>query len=141
MENIEIKTLVDITNTRALRPNQGSPLEINQQRNFITLLQCAELRSVIEYAGPPIIETADVKNLGFGTKYKGAHRVWTFKFNTDRSGVYTDQTGNPIGGLIDDIHEVPVIENLTETINMLKAVFDCKDAATKNTVISFTSNY
>jgi hypothetical protein len=141
MENIEIKTLVDITNTRAVRLNQGTQLEVNQQRNFITLLQCAELRSVIEYSGPPVIETVDVKNLGFGTKYKGTQRVWTFKFNTDRSGVYSDQSGNPIGCLIDDIHEVPVIEKLTETINMLKAVFDCKDTATKNTVITITPNY
>lgn len=136
MEYIEIKTLVDITNTNTVRPNQGSQLEINQQRNFITLLQCAELRSLIEFAEPPTVATVDLKSMGFGSKYRGQQRVWSFKFNTDRSGVYTDASGNPIGCLIDDLHEVPVIEKLTETINMMRAVFDCKDPATKNTIVT-----
>lgn len=139
MEYIEIKTLVDITNTKIIRPNQGTQLEINQQRNFITLLQCAELRSLIEYSDPPTITTVDVKSLGFGSKYKGQQRVWCFRFNTDRSGVYTDSDGNPVGCLIDDLHEVPVIEKLTETINMTKAVFDCKDPANKNVIVTSVS--
>ncbi len=137
MEHIEIRTLVDITNTRALRPNQGSQLEINQQRNFITLLQCAELRSVIEYETPPIFEVLDVKNLEFGSNFKGKNRVWTFRFKTDRSGVYLDSNDNPVGELINDLHSVPVIEKLNETINMTKAVFDCKDTVFKNTVVTF----
>lgn len=136
MEYVEVRTLVDITNTRAVRPNQGSLLEINQQRNFITLLQCAELRSVIEYETPPECELLDVKNLGFGSSFKGKHRVWTFKFNTDRSGVYLFDN-DPVGGLLGDLHEVPVIENLTETINMTKAVFDSKDSVFKNIVVNF----
>lgn len=137
MEHIEIRTLVDITNTRAIRPNQGSQLEINQQRNFTTLLQCAELRSVIEYEFAPSSELADVKNMGFGTNFKGKHRMWIFKFNTDRSGVYVDNVDNPVGELVNDLHEVPVIEKLCETINMTKAVFDCKDPVFKNTVVTF----
>jgi hypothetical protein len=137
MEYIEIRTLVDVTNTRAVRANQGSQTEINQQRNFTTLLQCTELRSVIEYDTPPAVEMVDIKNLGFGSNFKGKQRIWTFRFNTDRSGVYLDNTGNAVGELVNDLHAVPVIEKLTETINMTKAVFDCKDPVFKNTVVTF----
>jgi hypothetical protein len=37
--------------------------------------------------------------------------------------------------LIDDVNGVPVIQKLTETINMDTAVFELKDAVTKNTII------
>jgi predicted NodU family carbamoyl transferase len=37
--------------------------------------------------------------------------------------------------LIDDIDGVPIIKNLTETINMSKAIFNCKDPFSKNTII------
>ena len=74
MQTIEIKTLIDITNTRVIRPNQGTQQQIEQQKNFITLNQCIELRSIVSYEFPPSVETVDIKNVGFGTAYKGKHR-------------------------------------------------------------------
>lgn len=135
MDFVEVKTLVDITQTRVSRPNQGTQLELEQHRNFITLLQCAEIRSIVIYQNPPTIETIDIKDIGFGTNYKGNHRVWTFTFTPDREYVYRDDDGNDIGHLINDITQVPVIINLTETINIDKAIFDCSNTATKNTII------
>jgi hypothetical protein len=135
MDTIEIQTLVDITNTRVVRPNQGSQLEMDQYRNFITLCQCAEIRSVINYEDSPTTETQDLKKLGFGTAYKGKHAVWTFRFNSDRAGVYIDDQGDPLGFLINDLDQVPVIKNLAETINIDKAIFELKDGRLKNTVI------
>jgi len=135
METIEIKTLVDITNTRVIRPNQGTQLEYDQNRNFITLRQCVELRSIVFYDNPPYSETVDIAGMGFGKAFKGVHKVWTFKFTPDRVGVYTDATGNTIGNLLDDMDAVPIIKNLTESINIEKAIFDCKDTDIKNTII------
>jgi hypothetical protein len=135
MDIIEIKTLIDITNTGVLRLTQGTALELDQNRNFSTLRQCCEMRSVIFYQSPSSIEEIDVKNLGFGSSYKGTNNVWTFRFSPDRSDVYIDNDGNSIGQLIEDIHEVPVIRNLKETINIHKAIFDCKDSKFKNTII------
>lgn len=135
MEVIEIKTLVDITNTKVIRPNQGSQLEYDQNRNFITLRQCVEIRSIVSYDNPPSVETVDLKDLGFGSQYKGKHRVWTFKFIPDRVGVYTSEKGNPIGCLLEDLDLVPIIKNLEETVNIDKAVFDCNNPATKNILI------
>ena len=136
MDIIEIKTLIDITNTKVNRPNQGTQLEVDQQRNFVTLNQCVELRSVVFYNNKPSCETVDVKDLGFGSVYKGKHKIWTFIFNPDREGVYRDDSGNEIGFLLEDVHGVPVIKNLTETVNIDKAIFDLKDSKFKNTIIT-----
>ena len=136
MSVIKIQTLVDITNTRVIRLTQGSQLEIDQNRNFTTLMQCIELRSIVSYDSRPDVETRDIKGIGFGSKFKGSHKVWTFVFRSDRSGVYQDNEGNPVGALIEDLHEVPLIKNLTETINIDMAIFDLKDPANKNTIIT-----
>jgi len=135
MDIIEIQTLIDITGTGVTRPNQGSQLELDQQRNFITLMQCVELRSIVTYNTRPVVETVDVKGMGFGTEYKGKHSVWTFRFSPDRQSVYNDNDNNPVGGLIEDIQGVPVIKNLTETVNISTTVFELKNKQYTNTII------
>lgn len=135
MEQIEIKTLIDVTNTKVQRPTQGTQFEQDQNRNFITLLQCLEIRSIVSYEHKPSFELVDVKGMGFGSAYKGKQMVWTFYVQPDRDGVYLDQTGNEVGTLLDDLHEVPVIKKLNETVNIDKAVFDTKDSSFKNTII------
>jgi hypothetical protein len=60
--------------------------------------------------------------------------VWTFRFSPDRSGAYANDD-NDIGCLLEDVHGVPVVEKLTETINIEKAIFELIDASSKNTVI------
>lgn len=140
MDIIEIQTLVDITNTRVSRLSQGTQQQLDQQRNFVTLIQCIEIRSIVSFNEPPVIKTGqDLKHLEFGTNFKGKHTVWTFRFSTDRESVYADNDGNYIGGLIEDLHEVPVIKNLTETININKSIFDCKDLLTRNTIVRLVS--
>ena len=134
MENIEIRTLVDITNTKVARNNQGSILEHDQYRNFTTLMQCVGLRCIIEYDDNPIVEEIDITDMGFGSAYKGKHRVWTFSFRPDRTLAFEDES-NPVGLLIHDMHEVPVIKTLTETINIDKAVFFTYESQWKNTII------
>jgi hypothetical protein len=134
MQVIEIQTLIDITDSKVVRPNQGTALQQGQYKNFVTLKQCVEMRSNIIYDTAPTIETKDIKDLGFGTKYKGKHEVWTFRFSPERSGAY-EEGGNIIGCLLNDLHEIPIIKKLSETINIEKAVFDVKDPAFKNTII------
>jgi hypothetical protein len=136
MEKIEIKSLIDITKPNVHRPGQGTTLEQNQFKNWTTFQQCIGLRSIISYDGIPTVEEVDIKGLGFGSKFKGKHRVWTFVFYPDRSGAYVDEKGNTIGILLNDLHQVPVIEKLTETINTSKAVFDLEDPSNKNVVIT-----
>jgi hypothetical protein len=73
--------------------------------------------------------------MGFGKAYQGVHKVWIFKFTPDRVGVYADDTGDAIGNLLEDMNAVPIIKNLTESINIEKAIFDCMDTDIKNTII------
>jgi hypothetical protein len=134
MQTIEIQTLVDITDTKVARPNQGTPLQHDQYRNFTTLRQCIEIRSIISYDASPSVETVDIKDMGFGSKFKGKHQVWTFRFYPDRSGAYIEGQ-DEVGALVNDVNGVPVIQKLTETINMDTAMFEVKDLATKNTII------
>lgn len=134
MQVIEIQTLVDITDTKVNRPKQGSQLEYDQFRNFTTLKQCLEIRANIMFDTAPSVETVDVKDSGFGTAFKGKQKVWTFRFSPERSGVYLENN-NEIGALVNDVHGVPIIQKLLETINMDTAIFDVKNPATKNTII------
>jgi hypothetical protein len=136
METIQIKTLVDITKPPVSRPGQGSFLEQNQYKNWITLQQCIGLRSIIEFDEQPKSEIVDIKGLGFGNRYKGQHRVWTFEFRPDRTMSYDNEKGNPIGLLFDDVNNVPIIEKLNETINIKQAVFDLESPQYKNTIIT-----
>jgi hypothetical protein len=134
MQVIEIKTLVDITDTKVNRPRPGLQLEHDQYRNFTTLKQCLEIRSNIVFDTEPSVETLDVKDMGFGSKFKGKHQIWTFRFSPERAGAYTEGN-NEIAAVVEDVHAVPFIQNLKETINIDKAIFDLKDLATKNTII------
>lgn len=138
MQFIEVKTLVDVTDTKVNRPRAGLQVEHDQYRNFTTLKQCLEIRSNIMFDSIPSVETVDVKDLGFGSKFKGKHQVWTFRFSPERAGAYSEGNSE-IGALIDDVHGVPVIQKLTETINMDTAIFDLKDPANKNTIIKAIS--
>lgn len=139
MATIEIKTLIDITRTNVTRSPQGSGLELDQHRNFTTLIQCAEIRSIVVFDSSPTVEKIDIKGMGFGSNYKGKQNVWTFAFDPDRQDVYNDGEGNSLLLLINDLHQVPVIKNLTETVNIDKAVFDCKDNQYKNILIKAIS--
>jgi hypothetical protein len=134
MEVIEIKTLVDITNTNVRRINQGSQIELDQYRNWTTLQQCIGLRVILNYDREPSVETVDIKGMGFGSEFKGKHRVWTFHFRPDRSDAFVIED-NHVGLLEQDLDQVPVIVNLTETINTQRAVFDTSDQKLANTVV------
>ena len=134
METVEIKTLVDITNTGVRRANQGTQQELEQYKNWITLNQCIEIRSIINYDFPPTVEEVDVKGLGFGSKYKGKHKVWTWRLSPDRSNAFAEE-GDPVAGLVTSIDQVPFIKNLTETINIDRPVFELSDNNLKNTVV------
>jgi hypothetical protein len=134
MDIIEIKTLVDITNTEVRRINQGTQLELDQFRNWTTLLQCIGMRAIISYDRNPTVETIDINGLGFGSRYKGRHQVWTFQFRPERDDAFADN-GDPTILLYRDMDKIPVILNLTESINIDIAVFDLTDPERINSII------
>lgn len=136
MEVIEIKTLIDITNTNVRRINQGTQLELDQFRNWTTLLQCIGLRSIIDYDRDPIADLKDIDKLHFGKNYTGEQRLWTFYFRPDRADAFS-KNSDPLFLLKEDLNQIPVILNLTETINTERAVFDLTDPNLRNTVVRY----
>jgi len=135
MEVIEIKTLIDITNTNVRRINQGTQQQLDQYRNWTTLQQCIGLRAIMSYDQNPIVNLIDITGIGFGEHFKGIHNVWTFYFKPERADAFTNKYSS-FGLLIEDLDKIPVILNLTETINTQRAVFETTDYKSKNTIIN-----
>ena len=119
-ERISAYTLIDISHETAL-----------QQQNHNALQQSIALR------GNPI--DTKVKMLGnqsmadyeFGEDYPGTQNVWIMTFTTDTQGVFDNKNG-PLGGLISDVHQVPVITDLLESAKINPSVFDSVNEKTKN---------
>jgi len=130
---IVIKTLVDVTRTDVRRKGQGDTSKLLQQKNYETLLQVINLRSLIDANSDPSVETRDITKEKFGSRYKGEHRVWTYEFTIDRDEVFLDGD-DPIGLLKEDFRSVPVLGGLSETISKPTA-FDLDNGASRNTII------
>ena len=114
MESLEIKTLVDITQTGQNKFRSHDRLLINQQANWNTFFQVLSMRINPLFYGGPTVEKRTLENGEFGSDHDPAeeHNVWTFKFDSERDGALTPSL------LTDDFDLIPVINNLNEsTIN------------------------
>lgn len=126
MSNLQLfrgYTLADITATGVIRDQDTDSLKRNQQRNWETLLQCIGLRTQpININEPVLVEHADLKILDFGEFYTGEQNVWMWEWYTEREGVY-DLPGRAMGGLLQDLEQVPIITGLTETAKFMLPIF------------------
>lgn len=111
----ELHTLVDITRTTPSRAETNQH-KLSQQANFNTLLQVLELRSNISWSTDPVEETGTLKY----ADGKATH--WTWQFQTERDDVYLDGN-NPVGLLITDLNNVPIIDGLNNSVDIHPAVF------------------
>lgn len=115
-------TLVDITATGVTRSNDVDDIKRNQQRNWETVLQCMGLRTQPQNITEPQWAEADVNEFQFGDLYQGLHRIWTWSWTVEQSGVY-EVHGKNIGGLISDFEQVPIICGLEETARFMLPIF------------------
>lgn len=116
-------SLVDITATGVIRDSDSDTLARNQQRNWETLLQCIGLRTQpLNVLEPVLTSAVDLKTLDFGDFYFGEHNVWVWQWSIEREGVY-DMPGRPMGGLLQDFEQVPIITGLTETAGFMLPIF------------------
>lgn len=127
MANIvfQFSTLVDITATGVVRSTGDNDLERNQQRNFETVLQVLGLRTQPHIVRRPDSEIIPAETVGFlfGEMYtQEPQQVWTFYFSADYPGAYSDAM-SPVGNLLKDFEEVPVITGLTETARFMLPIF------------------
>jgi hypothetical protein len=98
-------TLIDITETHARRGDDK--FRIHQQQNYQSVIQTIGIR-----ANPIIINSSssmqDVSAMSFG--YKGNHKLWKLSFEFDLTDAHS------IEQLIEDMHMIPIIPELDETI-------------------------
>lgn len=135
MQRFTIHTLIDITATGIYRHQSGQELAKLQQQNFSTLVQTIGMRANPLFDQNPTIDNIDSSSIGFGVNYNGIQRVWTFEFNVEYQAAFVDNCGRPQGLLDEDLHFVPIITGLTETVNIKIPVFDIKTDTDRNTII------
>jgi hypothetical protein len=119
MPRYQIITLVDITKSNPSRTDTDQ-LKLGQQSNFNSLLQTIGLRSNIEWINDPL---ADHGALPY--PLEGKARYWIWEFETEREMLF-QKGDNPVGLLEDDLHGVPIITDLTNTVDFKFAAFQTK---------------
>ncbi|CAB4129164.1 hypothetical protein UFOVP112_262 [uncultured Caudovirales phage] len=116
-------SLVDITTTGVIRSANLDSIERNQQRNWETVIQCMGLRAQPHNIQEPVEAMfSDIGIAEFGDFYTGEQRVWTWSWTIEQDGVY-DLPDAPLGGLMQDFEQVPVITGLTETAKFMLPIF------------------
>lgn len=112
----KIQTLVDVTHTDARR-QETDKTAYRQEANFQTVLQTVGLRANLEFEKSPVSEEIALAKIGFGDKYKGKQRVWTFEFQIEFEEAVT------LDMLATDFNLIPFIPGLTETAKFEQAIF------------------
>tara|TARA_B100000809_G_scaffold199408_1_gene199400 strand:- start:17 stop:574 length:558 start_codon:yes stop_codon:yes gene_type:complete len=152
-EFITVYTLIDITQTGVVAPyrtnvpafvddasqivnnEQSWNKSRNQQSNCETLIQTISLRGNPMYIELPRKYTVDdIKQLGFGSSYKGKHIFWSTSFTVEQVGLYTErgQEDQPLSGLCNDFTNVPIVVNLTESIKLKTPIWEAVNSRNKN---------
>lgn len=119
MPRYRIITLIDITRTDA-KKSDGNPHQLAQQANFNSLLQAIGLRSNVTWTYNPKKETGRLPDPIDG---KAVH--WLWEFDVEREEVFLSD-GDPVGLLINDLHCVPVIADLENSVELTPAAFQTK---------------
>jgi hypothetical protein len=135
MQRFTLHTLFDITETRQNRKEPGKEHQWQQQQNFLMLLQTIGMRVNPQYNVSPTVEEVNLEHYHFGSKYKGVHQVWTWEFYIEYDGGFTNSLGDPTGLLIDDLHFVPMIVDLDETVDFRINMFDSQSTDYRNILV------
>lgn len=116
MNRYRITTLVDITRSNASR-SETDRLKLGQQANFNTLLQTIGMRSNIEWYRDPEMYTGVLPK-----PFEGKANHWVWEFESERDQVFQKGT-DPVGLLLDDLNNVPIIPNLKNSADIYPAAF------------------
>jgi len=119
MARYRITTLVDITRSNPPR-TETDKIKIGQQSNFNSLIQAIGLRANISWVKDPVVNNGTLPD-----PWKGKATYWIWEFDTERVDEFL-KGNNPVGLLLDDLHGVPVIENLTNTADIDPPAFQSK---------------
>lgn len=116
MSRYQIITLVDITRSNPPR-NETNKLKLGQQSNFNSLIQAIGLRSNVEWEADPLQRNGRMPNLDL----KAVHWIWLF--DAERDQIFYKSEDDPVGLLLDDLNNVPVVTGLSEGADIFPAAF------------------
>ena len=119
MPRYSILTLVDITRSNPNRA-ETDQLKLGQQSNFNSLVQAIGLRSNVEWDQDPVVTDGRLPD-----PWQGKAKYWHWEFEVEREQIF-EKDGDPVGFLLDDINNVPVIVGLSETVDISPAAFQTK---------------
>jgi hypothetical protein len=135
MKTFKVYTLVDITETQQYRKDPAKEQSWQQQQNFSMMLQTIGMRANPLQIRSPQSEELNLDDFNFGSHYSGTQRVWSFEFDIEYAEAFTDKTGDNTGLLLDDLHFVPVIAGLEETVEFKLPVFDTRSTENRNVLV------
>jgi hypothetical protein len=119
MARYQLITLVDITRTNPSRSETDQHI-LKQQANFNTLIQSIGLRSNVTWDTDPKEVTGVLPHPLNG---KANHWLWTFEVERDQ--VFT-KDNEPVGLLLDDLHGVPVVDGLNNSVELTPSAFQTR---------------
>jgi hypothetical protein len=110
---------VDITRTNATR-SETDEKRIAQQANFNSLVQAIGMRSNVEWREDPAKHDGRLPAPAQG---RATHWIWTFE--VERVDTFRKDQ-DPVGLLLDDLHGVPLIDGLNNSVIIDPAMFQTK---------------
>lgn len=119
MPRYRIITLVDITYSNPDR-DEKSQLKLGQQANFNSLIQAIGLRANVSWGSEPKQKSGSLPLPLLG---KANHWIW--EFEVEREDVFLAD-GDSVKLLVDDLHEVPVIDRLNNSVDLHPSMFQSK---------------
>lgn len=123
MSRYRIITLIDITRSNPNRDIKDHVL-LSQQANFNSLVQAIGLRSNLSWDVDPIKTDGTLPE-----PFEGRAACWIWEFETEQEEVFR-KDDDPVGLLADDLHGVPIITDLEETIDIDPQIFNLKSKKT-----------
>jgi hypothetical protein len=120
MARYKIVTLVDITRSQPPRDDRD-PIRTGQQANFNSLLQGIGMRSNVSWNRDPKKYTGSLPD---DIKGKATHWVW--EFDAEREDVFL-KDDDPCGLLKEDLHGVPVVDLLENSVDLNPAAFQTRN--------------
>ena len=127
MPRYRITTLVDITRTNATR-SETDERRISQQANFNSLIQAIGMRANVEWREDPIKLDGRLP-----PPWQGRATYWCWEFDVERDQVF-EQDGDPVRLLREDLHGVPVIGKLDDSVELDPCAF-ITEGENVNTVV------
>jgi hypothetical protein len=116
MPRYRLTTLIDITRTDAGKTNPDE-LKVKQQQNFNSLRQAIELRANVQWTRDPIIKDGRLPD-----DIEGKAKHWIWEFEVERDELFLED-GDPVALLKKDLHRVPIISGLNNSVDITPACF------------------